>query len=240
MEARLERLVQPFLAAEATEKQAWVRQVRILDDEVFDKPGAIEAFAKRVHRSPTTLRRWRKCNVFSDEQLAAPLLATTYIELAGRPELITQAIRQEWTPDEARVRAGGGDKHGLTERMLLEQVEKKPSLIDALMRDEEGAKLVANAMMRQAAEESARRALDAPAYGEGPPSPAQPESPWSALWSALAQLALVMDRMSDEAWRALPDSQIEKVRDDADRYAKFLAALSDAADDRLPMAARKE
>jgi hypothetical protein len=49
----------------------------------------------------------------------------------------------------------------------------------------------------------------------------------------------VMDRMSDEAWQQLPPAQVQKVRDDADRYATFLAALSDAADDRLPLAARR-
>lgn len=234
MDSRLERLVPAFLDAELDEKQAWIRQVRILADPVFDEPGALEEFGERVRRSATTLRRWKRCNVFTDAQLQAPLMATVYTELVSRrrPDLIERAIAEQWDPDTARIEGGGADKHGLSAQTLLDGLKKKPELYDVIVRDPDAAAVLHGAQLRAAAERDVEYALRAPAFGEAPRL-AVPPSPWAALWSGLASLSQVADRMTDTAWDDLSTDQIRRVGDESRRAADLLVALSGAADDRL-------
>jgi hypothetical protein len=160
-----------------------------------------------------------------------------------RGRLTVDAVRAEYGRRTTRTSGSPWERaRSEFERMSpaerTEVLIETKGLVDELVRDPEGSKAVTNALLRHGAEESARRSLERPAFGESPlAGAAQPPSPWQALWSGLASLALVMDRMSDEAWRQLPPQQVEKIRDDAARFSEFLAALSAAANDRLPTAA---
>lgn len=118
-------------------------------------------------------------------------------------------------------------------------IAAKPDLLDALVRDPATARQIQGAQLRHAAELGMERQFAAPARGEGAPSPAQPPSPWQALFAGFGHLAVVMDRLTPDSWSELGASQLERIAEDAARYSELLGALAGAASEKLPESSRK-
>lgn len=167
----------------------------------------------------------------------------TYITVLGQVKWDLDAANTQLKRKGTRLRdhqRGSESVKFLTESLARRGTsqEDRVMIADALLKNEDMSAAVESAIIRRASERQAERALDAPAYGEVPEPASQPRSPWGAFHSAVAQLAMVMDRLQPNSWEELGRSHIQSVRDDADRYATFLAALRDAADDRLAVQER--